>query len=72
MNIFAKTHFFFSFLLGVEWKLSNFARATITAVVFIGELAGGMFWGPFAGKIAGRYELTRKVSVLFQSGNNLN
>lgn len=43
---------------GDEWNLSDSKRATITGVVFAGELFGSLFWGPIADKFG------RKVSFL--------
>jgi MFS family permease len=34
--------------IGNEWGLSDLQRASITGVVFSGELLGGLFWGPVA------------------------
>jgi|AntAceMinimDraft_12_1070368.scaffolds.fasta_scaffold204354_1 MFS family permease len=33
---------------GAEFNLSDAQIASITSVVFVGELLGSMFWGPFA------------------------
>lgn len=41
---------FLSFCAGDEWNLSNAEKASITGVVFAGELAGSLFWGPMADK----------------------
>ena len=43
---------------GNEWGLSDVQRASISAVVFSGQLFGGFFWGP----IADRYG--RKIAFL--------
>jgi MFS family permease len=47
--------------VGNEWGLSNVQRASITGVVFCGELLGGLFWGP----VADRYG--RKKAFLMAS-----
>ena len=33
---------------GIDWDLSDSEIASITSVVFAGELLGSMFWGHFA------------------------
>ena len=39
---------FVSICAGDEWNLSDGKKASITSVVFAGELIGAYFWGPFA------------------------
>ena len=39
---------FVSICAGNEWNLSNNEKASITSVVFAGELIGAYFWGPVA------------------------
>lgn len=36
--------------LEVEWGLSDVQKSSLTSVVFIGQLFGSYFWGPFADK----------------------
>lgn len=42
-----------------EWKLSNSAQAVLTSVVFVGMVAGSIFWGRFAD------EFGRKRTLLY-------
>jgi MFS family permease len=39
---------FLSTCVGAEWGLSNSQQAFITATVFLGMIAGSIFWGPYA------------------------
>lgn len=50
---------FTSTCAGEEWNLSYHEKATITGVVFIGELIGSLFWGFIADKYG------RKVAFIF-------
>lgn len=39
---------------GIDWNLSGSEIASITSIVFAGELFGSMFWGPIADKYGRR------------------
>ena len=39
---------FVSLCAGAEWGLSNAQVATLAAVIFMGEIFGALFWGPWA------------------------
>jgi MFS family permease len=39
---------FLSTCAGHEWGLTDSQQASITGVVFAGEIAGSLFWGPIA------------------------
>lgn len=45
---------FMSTCAGVDFDLNDTQIASITSVVFAGELLGSMFWGPFADKYGRR------------------
>lgn len=36
--------------LEVEWGLTEVQKSSLTSVVFVGQLFGSYFWGPFADK----------------------
>jgi MFS family permease len=36
--------------LEVEWALSDVQKSALTSIVFVGQLFGSYFWGPFADK----------------------
>jgi hypothetical protein len=36
--------------LEIEWDLTTVQKSSLTSVVFIGQLFGAYFWGPFADK----------------------
>jgi len=39
---------FVSLCAAAEWGLSNAQVATLAAVIFMGEIFGALFWGPWA------------------------
>mmetsp|Transcript_9066 Transcript_9066/g.9115 ORF Transcript_9066/g.9115 Transcript_9066/m.9115 type:complete len:573 (-) Transcript_9066:209-1927(-) len=45
---------FLSVCVGIEWELSHAEIASISSVVFVGQLLGAIFWGPFADKYGRR------------------
>jgi MFS family permease len=45
---------FLAICAGAEWNLTNAEVASISSVVFAGELVGGFFWGPLADSIGRR------------------
>lgn len=53
--------YFLSTCAGAEWNLSDSKQASITGVVFGGEIIGSMFWGPLADKFG------RRVTFLISS-----
>mmetsp|Transcript_12153 Transcript_12153/g.12227 ORF Transcript_12153/g.12227 Transcript_12153/m.12227 type:complete len:495 (+) Transcript_12153:72-1556(+) len=46
---------FMSVCAGIDWELSSEEIATITSVVFIGEMAGALFWGAVADTYGRRF-----------------
>lgn len=42
---------FLAICAGADWGLSDSQVATISSSVFVGILAGNLFWGPFAGEL---------------------
>jgi MFS family permease len=48
---------------GAEWALTDAQRASIISVVFVGEMCGSAFWGPFADRF-GRRKGFLSASVL--------
>lgn len=55
-------------LTGNEWGLSNVQRASITGVVFCGELIGGLFWGPIADKYGRKKAFLMASSLIVSCG----
>jgi MFS family permease len=47
---------------GIDWDLTGSEIASITSVVFAGELVGSMFWGPLADKYGRRVAFILGVS----------
>ena len=46
---------------GVDFNLTDYEVATIASIVFVGEVAGSIFWGPFADHYG------RRLSFLMES-----
>jgi MFS family permease len=46
---------FMAIAAGKEWSLSHVQMASITGVVFAGELIGSLFWGPIADHFGRRF-----------------
>jgi Na+/melibiose symporter-like transporter len=61
--------YFLSTCAGAEWDLSDGEQASITGVVFAGEILGSTFWGPLADKFGRR--LTFLISSFLIAGNVL-
>mmetsp|Transcript_33407 Transcript_33407/g.34041 ORF Transcript_33407/g.34041 Transcript_33407/m.34041 type:complete len:562 (-) Transcript_33407:237-1922(-) len=57
---------FLSVCVGIEWELTNSEMASISSVVFAGQLIGAIFWGPFADKYGRR--LSYLLASVFISG----
>lgn len=50
---------------GIDWDLTGSEIASITSVVFAGELIGSMFWGPLADKYGRRIAFVLGVVVIY-------
>lgn len=59
---------FISICAGKEWGLSNNQMASITGVVFIGELLGSLFWGPLADHFGRRFAFVIACLLISTAG----
>mmetsp|Transcript_1195 Transcript_1195/g.1945 ORF Transcript_1195/g.1945 Transcript_1195/m.1945 type:complete len:485 (+) Transcript_1195:25-1479(+) len=55
---------FISTCAGHDWDLNDSQMASITSIVFAGELMGSMFWGPLADKYGRRLVLLLSCSII--------
>lgn len=53
---------------GDEWNLDNAQKAAITSVVFAGEMAGSLFWGPIADKFGRKIAFLLACSLISVGG----
>ena len=51
---------FLASCVGVEFDLTDAQMATITTSVFVGQIFGGLLWGPIADKYGRRFAFLRQ------------
>lgn len=54
--------------LELEWDLSDVQKSTLTSVVFVGQLFGSYFWGPFADKKGRKWAYIMALSIIVIAG----
>jgi MFS family permease len=59
---------FISVCAGSEWDLSNTEMASITGVVFAGELLGSLFWGPLSDAHGRRFAFVAACLLITMGG----